>query len=177
VDLPLDAQAFYLGHQELYHRYAEVQLGDRVAAEEAVHRVFLEIEDSWDELLCEGNLEQRAWAVVRRIVGRQLEKERRLPALVINGPIARALRATRDQFKVMESSRGLYAAIADLPPRQFDVIVLRHVLGYPTSRIAWFMGLSERTVDYHGRKGKERLRVLLGLPASAPRAREEKEEK
>lgn len=28
------------------------------------------------------------------------------------------------------------------------------------------MGLDTRTVDHHGRKGKERLRIRLGLPAA-----------
>jgi RNA polymerase sigma-70 factor (ECF subfamily) len=173
VNLPLDIQAFYLGHQELYHDYAEAQLGDRAAAEDAVHDAFCEIRASWEELLREGNLEQRAWAVVRRIVAGRLEAEDRPPAFVLNGPVARALRAAQDQFKVMHSSRGLYEAIAELPPRQFDVIVLRYVLGYPTQRIAWFMGLGERTVDYHGRRAKEHLRVRLGLPAQTVRRKKE----
>lgn len=54
----------------------------------------------------------------------------------------------------------------DLPTRQFTVIVLRHMLGYTTKQIAHYMGLDPRTVDYHGRKAKERLRVQLGLPTT-----------
>ncbi|PJE96080.1 sigma-70 family RNA polymerase sigma factor [Streptomyces carminius] len=169
LPLPLDVQAFYLGHQELYHDYAEAQLGDRRAAEDAVHEVFREIRGCWYELLREGNLEQRAWAVVRRIVAARLEDEERPPAFVLNGPVTRALRAARDQFRILHGSRGLYEAIADLPPRQFDVIVLRYVLGYPPDKIAWFMGLHERTVDYHARRAKEHLRSRLGLPAPAAR--------
>ncbi|AVZ76853.1 sigma-70 family RNA polymerase sigma factor [Streptomyces lunaelactis] len=172
--LPLDFEAYYLGHQELFHNYAELHLGSRRAAEDAVHGVFLTILTSWDELLQAGNLEQRAWAIVRRTVSRRLEAEGRPPAFVINGAIARVLRAARDKLSVMESRRGLYEAIAALPSRQFDVIVLRYLLGYPTSRIAWFMGLNERTVDYHGRKGKERLRVQLGLPADTKKRGERK---
>ncbi|MFB9458369.1 sigma-70 family RNA polymerase sigma factor [Streptomyces antimycoticus] len=172
LQLPLDFEAFYLGHQELFHDYAETQLGGRRAAEEAIHKAFLEILASWDQLLQEGNLEQRAWAVVRRIVGRRLETEGRPPAFVINGPIEQALRAARDKLRVMQSGTGLYEAIAELPPRQFDVVVLRYILEYPTARIAWFMGLSDRTVDYHCRKAKERLRVQLGLPAKSQEAKE-----
>ncbi|WP_342671243.1 hypothetical protein [Streptomyces lushanensis] len=43
LDLPLDFEAFYLGHQEFFHTFAELHLGSREAAEEAVHLVFLEI--------------------------------------------------------------------------------------------------------------------------------------
>lgn len=141
-----------------------------------MHRAFLEILGSWDALLAAGNLEQQAWAIMRRLVTQQLEADGRPPALAINGPIHRALNtaqilsSARDRLQLMDSSRGLYAAIAELPSRQFDVIVLRYVLGYQTVRIAWLLGLkNERTVDYHIRRAKERLRVQLGLPAETPR--------
>ncbi|WP_253194957.1 sigma-70 family RNA polymerase sigma factor [Streptomyces sp. MP131-18] len=164
LDLPLEAEAFYLTHQEMYHAYAQAQLGDRRSAEEAVHMAFVEIIDHWDELLRERNLGRCAWAIVRRTVSEQLERQRRPAAFILNGAVQQALRATRDQFRVMHSSMGLYAAMAELPPRQFDVIVLRYVLGYSTRRIAWFMDLHERTVDHHVRRAKEHLRVCLGLP-------------
>ncbi|MFI6107524.1 RNA polymerase sigma factor [Streptomyces sp. NPDC051310] len=165
LNLPLDFEAFYLGHQEFFHAYGEIHLGSRRAAEEVAHQVFLEILGGWDQLLQEGDLEQRTLAVLHRHVRARLEKEGREPAFVINGPIFRALREPKDKLELMESSSGLYEAITGLPTRQFAVIVLRHLLGYETSRIARFMGLHERTVDYHGRKGKERLRAQLGLPA------------
>lgn len=174
--LPLDYEAFYLGHQEAFHDYAEVNLGHRGTAEEAVHRGFLEILGNWEVLLADGNLEQQAWAIMRRIVSRQLEADGRPAALVINGPILRALHtaqvlnSARARLQLMDGSRGLFAAIADLPSRQFDVIVLRYMLGYRTTRIAWLLGLkNERTVDYHIRKAKERLRVQLGMPGETPR--------
>lgn len=83
---------------------------------------------------------------------------------IINGPITQALAATKDRLERMQSTTGLYEAIAELPNRQFEVIVLRYLLGYPTTRIAWFMGIDERTVGHHLRRGKDRLRVKLGLP-------------
>ncbi|CAG6395257.1 RNA polymerase sigma factor [Actinacidiphila cocklensis] len=175
--LPLEYEAFYLGHQAAFHDYAEVNLGHHENAVETVHRGFLEILGSWETLLSAGNLEQQAWAIMRRLVTTQLEADGRPPALVINGPIHRALSTTqildaaRDQLQLMDSSRGLYAAIADLPARQSDVIVLRYVIGYDSARIAWLLGLkNERTVDYQLRRARERLRVQLGLPAeTAPR--------
>lgn len=62
--LPLDYEAFYLGHQEAFHDYAEISLGHRATAEEAVHRGFLEILGNWEALLADGNLEQQAWAIM-----------------------------------------------------------------------------------------------------------------
>ncbi|WP_255293036.1 sigma-70 family RNA polymerase sigma factor [Streptomyces niveus] len=159
--LPLDYEAFYLGHQEFFHAFAEIHLGSRRTAESVVHEVFLEILAGWEPLLQEGDLEQRTLAVLSRHVTRRLAQEGREPAFVINGPIARTLRAVRSEMEIAQDSSGLYEAITELPTRQFNVIVLRHLMGYETKRIARFMGLDPRTVDYHGRKGRERLRGQL----------------
>ncbi|WP_330342523.1 sigma-70 region 4 domain-containing protein [Streptomyces sp. NBC_00557] len=43
-------------------------------------------------------------------------------------------------MEIASSTNGLYEAILELPTRQFTVIVLRHLLGYPTKRIARYMG-------------------------------------
>ncbi|MFD1659055.1 RNA polymerase sigma factor [Streptomyces caeni] len=111
LELPLDFEAFCLGHQEVFHAYAEVHFGTRAVAEEVIHEVFLQIHAGWTQLLSTGNLEQGAWAIVRRAVHDRLERERRAPAFVINGPIVQALAAARDKLKKMESSSGLYEAI------------------------------------------------------------------
>ncbi len=165
LDLPLDFEGFYLGHQEFFHAFAEIHLGTRRAAEESVHRVFLEILAGWDQLLQQGDLEQLTLAVLHRHVTERLKREGRGPAFVLNGPIALNLRAIRNELEIAESTAGLYEAIADLPTRQFNVIVLKYLLGYNTARIARFMSLDVRTVGYHDRRAKERLRVRLGLPA------------
>ncbi|MDX2631810.1 sigma-70 family RNA polymerase sigma factor [Streptomyces scabiei] len=165
-ELPLDFEAFYLGHQEFFHDFAEIHLGSRRVAEQVVHQVFLEILGGWYDLLQQGDLEQQTLAVLHRGVTRQLEEDGRPPAFLINGPIAQNLEAVRSQMEISSSTGGLYEAILELPARQFTVIVLRYLLGYKTKQIARYMGLDTRTVDYHGRKGKERLRIRLGLPAA-----------
>ncbi|WP_030574106.1 RNA polymerase sigma factor [Streptomyces aureocirculatus] len=173
LDLPIDFEAFYLGHQEAFHGYAEAHFGTRAAAEEVIHKVFLEILAGWTDLLSTGNLEQGAWAIVRRAVHDRLELEGRLPAFIVNGPITQALAATRDRIQAMESSSGLYEAIGELQGRQFEVIVLRFILGYPTVKVAWYMGIDDRTVDHHIRRAKERLRTKLQIPQDRKRKGEQ----
>lgn len=160
--LPPEFEAFYLGREGMYRAYAEAHFGSRETAEEIVHTAFLEILADWTELLSSENLEQGAWAVVRRTVHNRLELERQDPAFTF-GPIAQALAATRDKLQTIESRNGLYGAIAELPNRQYEVIVLRYLLGYPTSKVAWYLGIDERTVGHHIRRGRERLRDMLGL--------------
>ncbi|MEK8169014.1 sigma-70 family RNA polymerase sigma factor [Streptomyces sp. M19] len=147
--LPLDFEAFYLNHVYGYHEYARTRLGDEARAVELVHRVFLQILDDWEDLLCEGDLEQRAWATLRQAIH-----------------IA-VLRASQANMRYVESRIGLYQAMAELSERQYDVLVLRHVIGYSTRTISRVLGIDERTVDYHGRRGKERLRVQLRISAPA----------
>ena len=73
----------------------------------------------------------------------------------------------------MESALGLYTAIAGLPERQYDVIVLHYVLGYPSRRIAHIMGIKADTVRSHRRLARQRMAIKLGL--SIDPAADEKE--
>ncbi|MFF3942646.1 sigma-70 family RNA polymerase sigma factor [Streptomyces phaeofaciens] len=161
--LPLEFEAFYLINQGFFHDFAEIHLGSRRTAEEVVHRVFLDILGTWQDLLQQDDLERGALAVLHRGVTERLDEDGRSPAFLVNGPIQHNLQAARGQLELHSSAGGLYEAILQLPASQFTVIVSRYLLGYPTQRIARFMGLGTATVDHHLRKGKERLRISLGL--------------
>ncbi|MFD8545327.1 RNA polymerase sigma factor [Streptomyces sp. NPDC059649] len=139
LPLPLEFEALYLANQGAFHRYALLHLDGNDAAEEAVHRAFLEILRHWDALLEESNLQQQTWAILRRVV------------------ISEQLGGFRRKLGLLRGETGLYAALCSLPPRQFDVIVLRYVLQCETSEIGWYLGVTNSTVDYHCRKAKERL--------------------
>jgi RNA polymerase sigma-70 factor (ECF subfamily) len=168
LGLPLDFEAFYLTHQQTYHQYAEAQLGDPGLARDVVHSVFSQLREGWPVLLGSRNLEQEAWALLRWVVAEALGEDAP-PSFVFTGALLRTLRPAREHPvgppPPHPGDAGLYSAIAALPTRQFDVIVLRHILGRGTQNIAWLLGLDPRTVDYHGRHGKERLRVQLGIAA------------
>ncbi|MEU7649974.1 hypothetical protein [Streptomyces huasconensis] len=102
----------------------------------------MEILATWDELLTEADLEQRAMAVLSRHVRERQEAEKRPPAFVINAPISRNLAAIRAEMELAPSNAGLYEAMLELPTRQYNVMVLRYVLNYPVARIARYMGLA-----------------------------------
>ncbi|WP_125264488.1 RNA polymerase sigma factor [Streptomyces alboflavus] len=143
LPLPLEFEALYLSNQDLYHRYALAHLDSNEAAEAAVHRAFLEILNHWDELLEESNLQQQTWSILRRVV------------------IAQRLDGFRYELGALRSDIGLFRALSCLPPRQFDALVLRHVVKYDTEKIGWYMGVTSSTVDYHCRKAKERLELAV----------------
>ncbi|MEV7418175.1 sigma-70 family RNA polymerase sigma factor [Streptomyces sp. NPDC089919] len=139
LPLPLEFEALYLANQEAFHEYARFVLRTDDAAEAAVHRGFLEILRHWDSLLLESNLHHHVWAIMRRTV------------------IDELLLDFRDVLAGMDSGSGLYRALGKLPQRQFDVVVLRYIAKVDTRRIAWIMGITPSTVDYHCRKARERL--------------------
>ncbi|WP_432127485.1 sigma-70 family RNA polymerase sigma factor [Streptomyces sp. bgisy082] len=140
LPLPLEFEALYLLDQEAFHDLALSVLGTNEAAERAVHRGFLEILNIWDKLKAESeDLQQEIWAIMRRTV------------------ISEELLSLREQMAALDSGSGLYEALGNLPPRQFDVMVLRYIGGHSTKRIGWYMGVTASTVDYHCRQARQRL--------------------
>jgi RNA polymerase sigma-70 factor (ECF subfamily) len=69
----------------------------------------------------------------------------------------------RSHLAALESPLGLYTAIAALPERQFDVILLQYVLGYPSQQIAHIMGINAGTVRTHRRLARKRIATKLRI--------------
>nr|WP_245240931.1 sigma-70 family RNA polymerase sigma factor [Streptomyces spiramenti] len=166
VPLPPAFQAFHELHYPAYLSYVELQLGDLDEARRVVEDVFVYLAVNWRALMRTEVPAAEAWAVVKTVVVSHLDEGGRQPAMpetaVFRRVAAEVLRQTRGQFAVMESVIGLYPAIARLPERLFDVVVLRFVLGYPTGRVAAIMGLEEGTVRSHIHHARGKLSRDLG---------------
>ncbi|MDG5809107.1 sigma-70 family RNA polymerase sigma factor [Streptomyces ossamyceticus] len=149
--LPLNFQALYLADQEAFHDYAYTKLGSDQAAEDAVHTAMLLVLRHWEQLLVESNMQQQVWAILREVVEnfRRDHEDRET--------ITKSLADYRQGLARLNGEQGVFEALASLPPQQFDAVVLRYILGYKPQRISWYMGLHERTVDYHCRQGKQRI--------------------
>ncbi|OUC91499.1 sigma-70 family RNA polymerase sigma factor [Streptomyces swartbergensis] len=105
----------------------------------------------------------KAWATLKQEVAVRLEIQSRSLALVDTAAFARVRQETRARLETLESSPGLYAAIARLPERHYDVIVLHYVLGIPQRRIARLMGIDCGTVRSHLRGARRRPARELGI--------------
>ena len=57
--------------------------------------------------------------------------------------------------------RAILAALAELPPEQRAVVVLRHLLDYTPGEIARFLGLPRGTVNSRLRRGLDAMRERL----------------
>ncbi|MFJ1562444.1 sigma-70 family RNA polymerase sigma factor [Streptomyces mirabilis] len=137
-------------------------MGDKRLAGQVVHEVFMALLYDWNRLMEEASPASSAWAFFKSVVAEELAWQGRGSAMpetaAFDLVLARdLLNSVRDKFAVMESSIGLYAAIARLPERQFDVMVLVYVLGYSLQKTAHVMGVSSATVRSHRDRARKRL--------------------
>ncbi|WP_405681897.1 sigma-70 family RNA polymerase sigma factor [Streptomyces sp. NBC_00057] len=162
-----DQEAFYDLYARAHLRYAHTMLGDKDAAKAVIRRCYSHLALNWANVLKEESPEAYAWKLLKQRVETHLRLVGQTSQMVQTAAFQQAARATleviRRQFEVMESALGLYTAIAGLPERQFDVIVMHYVLGYPSNRIARIMGIKPDTVRSHRRLARERIAIKLGL--------------
>ncbi|MFE7570912.1 sigma-70 family RNA polymerase sigma factor [Streptomyces sp. NPDC057539] len=176
--LPPALEAFHDLYVKAYLNYAHAMLGDKAAAVAVVRRCFSHLALNWERVMRAESPEAYAWALLKARVDTHLRLAGLDPQLVETAAFQRTARAVlesvRCTFEVMETSLGLYTAIASLPERQYDVIVLLYVLGYPSYKVARIMGVERDTVRSHRRLAKRRIAQKLGLPLY-PDAGKEKE--
>lgn len=170
VPLPQLPKAFWAFHGQYYRayrRYAHVHLGDPHAAGELVHQVLMHLAMNWAHLMEEANPAASAWALLKESVAGELRIQGRKPAVPETAMLQRVVRAvlesSRQEFEVIESALGLYPAIARLPERQFDVMVLRYVLGFSTDTVARIMGVTKATVRSHCHLARRKIARELGI--------------
>lgn len=161
--VPLDFQAFYQTYHRPYLRYALLQLGDEVAAADVVEVVFAQLLEDWPDVLRAASVQRYAFALLRHAIAAHLVLARRPGAFVETAVFEKVRAAVRRQLEVMESSLGLYSAIARLPERQMDVIVLLFVLGYERQQTADIMGNSLGTVRSHLYSARRHLAEDVGV--------------
>ncbi|MFF1834501.1 sigma-70 family RNA polymerase sigma factor [Streptomyces sp. NPDC058231] len=176
--LPPALEAFHDLYVKAYLSYAHTMLGDKAAALAVVRRCFSHLALNWPRVMKAESPEAYAWALLKSRVDTHLRLAGLAPQMVETAAFQRTARAVlesvRCKFEVMETSLGLYTAIASLPERQYDVIVLLYVLGYPSDRVADILGVERDTVRSHRRLAKRRIARKLGLPTYA--VAEEKKE-
>ncbi|MFI6874453.1 RNA polymerase sigma factor [Streptomyces sp. NPDC050400] len=177
VQLPAAFWAFHSQYYAPYQRYAHLQLGSKAEADRLVHQVFLYIAVNWSSLMRQERPHVCAWNLLKHRVAVELESLCKEPAMaqtaVFDKVTRAALEGVRSQLAVMESALGVYGAIANLPDRQFDVMVLRFVLGHTTKQTAAIMGVDEATVRSHCFRARKALADDLNLPLKTPRDHEE----
>ncbi|MEU7636632.1 MULTISPECIES: RNA polymerase sigma factor [unclassified Streptomyces] len=165
--LTLTFQAFLATHARRWLAYAYLHTGSEAAAREVTLAAYERLGRVWPHALRQASVEAYAWAVLKERVMEWLYDRRQPTALTETAAFAvvthALLRECQQQFAMLESQLGLYAAISRLPERQCDVIVLRHVIGYRDVEIAALLGVDEVTVRSYASRGKRKLAAALGI--------------
>ncbi|MDT0309260.1 sigma-70 family RNA polymerase sigma factor [Streptomyces sp. DSM 44917] len=178
--LPADFRAFHQLYRPAYVRWAELYLGGRADAEEAVDRAFEQLAADWAEVLRLECPAGYAWTLLKhRTIDAARARGRRPVAMDTAAFETHALHTAVDPIGELEESLSIYQAIRELPERQHDVIVLRYCMGYSTVETADILGISVPGVRSTARYARHRLKEALGLrdPGGTPRGEEAEDAK
>ncbi|MBT2383970.1 RNA polymerase sigma factor [Streptomyces sp. ISL-11] len=152
--------AFHELHAAKWGAYARVRTGDREAAERIVAEVFARLRPCWPHVLRQPSAESCAWSLLREHLDRHP---------VDRGTAAHPLREEHPwRSGPPEEEMELCAAVARLPERQRDALVLHFVIGYTVGQVAELLGVEEATARSH--IGHAR-RALAAVPAARHRGR------
>lgn len=176
-EMPAALDAFYRMYARPQLRYAATVLGDMKAAKAVVRRLYTHLALNWSvALLEEGGPEAYAWRLLKMRVelhmrmtvtptadGRSTAPAANERTTAVHEAARATLEAMRKQLAALESPIGLYTAIAELPERQFDVMILQYALGYPSQQVANIMGINTGTVRTHRRLARKRIATKLGI--------------
>ncbi|MGD1221985.1 MULTISPECIES: RNA polymerase sigma factor [Streptomyces] len=176
-EMPASLDAFYRRYSRPQVRYASTILGSTEAAKAVVRSLYTHLALNWAAvLLQEGGPEAYAWRALKMRVetharmtytptadGRSTTASTNDRTTAVHEAVRATLSAVRTQMASLDSPIGLYTAIAALPERQFDVIILQYALGYPSRHAAEIMGIHEGTVRTHRRLARQRIAAKLDI--------------
>lgn len=156
MDLSGVPDDFPAAFAQLYPRARTVAyriLGDRADAEDAAAEAMTRALMSWRRV---GRLEHREAWILRVAANVAVDMcRRRRPLSMRSDPIS-------DPAEAATLRLGLATALASLPRRQRQVIVLQHLVGLPQPEVAQAMGLSLGSVKRHSHRGLAGMRKRLG---------------
>jgi len=158
-----DVVLIYRQHHADLVRLALLLVGDRASAEDVVQDVFTRL-CTRDRMLAQDS----AVAYVRAAVMNGCRSLLRRRALARRVAVARAVpwRDTQESAEhtaiLAEDRRLVLAALAALPGRRREVLVLRFYLGLPVAEVAATLGISQGSVKSATARGLESLARRLG---------------
>jgi RNA polymerase sigma-70 factor, ECF subfamily len=140
--------------------------GDLAAAEDAVQEAMVRAADHWDRIRRYEQPEAWVRLVAMRLASNGLRRVRRQAAMLARlGPPV-----TVQPFE--PEDRALVEALAELPRRFREVLVLHHLADLSVDQVARHLGLPSGTVKGRLVEGRRRLALLLGGDEQRPAADE-----
>lgn len=153
-----DERAEYLveRYADLILRIGKTWLGDMDDAKDICQTVLIKMLENPRAFPEEG--QERAWVV--RIVVNECKNWRKTAWFRRRVPLDESLRLAAEDPEPEDGS--LLAQVQALPAMYREVIFLRYYEGYEVKEIAALLGRSPALVSTHLKRGKEKLRNMLG---------------
>ena len=158
----LDAEAIFRQYHADLVRLALLLVGDRASAEDVVQDVFTRLCARGRELDQHSALAYIRAAVVNgcRSVLRRRALARRIA--ITRAPWREAQESAEHTAILAEDRRRVLAALAALPARRREVLVLRFYLDLPVAEVAAILGISQGSVKSAAARGLAALARRLG---------------
>jgi RNA polymerase sigma-70 factor (sigma-E family) len=158
--------ALFRDHHGELVRLALLLVGDLPTAEDVVQDVYANLQTRWRRAAAEAPLPYVRAAVLNgcRSVLRRQAIARRAGAVYRAPRQEDTLASAESQVIVSEDRRQVLAALARLPRRRREVLVLRYYLGLSEAEIAAVLGISPGTVKSTAARALTALARDLGEP-------------
>jgi RNA polymerase sigma factor (sigma-70 family) len=145
-------EAFYRDNLARVVRACTLVTLDRTLAEDVVAEAFARLWSRWGHIQGPDHAGGYVFKTAMRLCAREVERRRRRPPLASEGAGEEETTTTRHDVMV---------AMAGLPLRQRQAVVLRDWAGYSTAETASMIGTRESTVRVHLARARETLRRSL----------------
>jgi RNA polymerase sigma-70 factor (ECF subfamily) len=146
-------EAFYVGHIQRVTRACVLVLLDRAEAEDVAAEAFARLWSHWGQI----RGEDHAGGYVFKTAMRLSSKRRRRARLEVVGVVPERAAPSAGP----DDRAAVMAALAELPLRQRQSLVLRDWAGFETTEVARLLGTRESTVRVHLARGRAALRERL----------------
>jgi RNA polymerase sigma-70 factor (ECF subfamily) len=147
-------EAYFQEHLGRVTRACALVMADRGAAEDVAAEAFTRLWANWDRITGEDHAGGYVFKTAMRLCARRarvgFREELRDPAE----------EAGSDDAELALVRIEVFDALAELPLRQRQAVVLRDWAGFSTAEVAWMLTVRESTVRVHLARGREVLRQL-----------------
>ena len=155
--------AFVQANFGLWVRYAHVQVGDKESAKLIACEIAIQLHDTWDQILNMRNIPSHTMDLLCGEIVRWRTEHGITDQMVQNAAFQRAMQDSQRSLAILAESLGAFSAIANLPERQHQAIVLRYVLGCDIPQTARLVGVHPTTVATHTFHARRTLARELGI--------------
>lgn len=161
IDADAALEELYAAHFARLLRVAVLLLRDRGLAEDVVQDCFVEVYRRWDALDRPGF--QPAGYLRAAVVNRSRSALRHRAVVDRHATtVVEPAPAADHEVHARERRDTVLEALAALPRRQREVLVLRHYLDLSEREIAETLGIAQGSVKSHASRGAAALRTRLG---------------